>query len=326
MSPVNFCNYPAHSNVLTEVRHVPAKRNERRSCSSDFMKLDFTMVEGGDRSSRCSLKHKTDPRVISSVTSSSFTVYEGNTMKMDPTLPDHTSPHECLEDSDMMSDSESYCPYHSESQYDDALPAHPLVTSHSCRSQDDLSLDESSSKSPCLPLQTASKNFFFRPLFNYNHHHISASPQACHHSHKFHHCHHQQQQYHHPHQPSVIRVSPFEPIVKDRNFNGKISPLPQEEYQAWQKKREKNSEELFYQNHTQTWTRDRIVKRPVAISPVESPEVYPSGMGRVDAGRHLDAFAPKEFNHDILISSYESMSDYSGCSIPASLPIPFDRN
>jgi hypothetical protein len=195
-------------------------------------------------------QNKTHHRISSLRSGSSFTVYEGRTFPLNQIT---SSLHASTTDTDAMDDSSTIL------QQDDQV----------------MGTRKDSTDPPSVlssPNNNHNDNFFLRPLLHQSFHRNNRMNANLHTSSSY------------RHQPStssstILRVSPFEPIVNDRNFNGKISPLPQQEYRAWQKRREKHVEEVFHQQSQQYDRNDIMIhhrattfQRPVAVSPMEMDE------------------------------------------------------
>jgi hypothetical protein len=213
-------------------------------------------VDGMDE--ECSLssnasQNKKHHRISSFPSGSSFTLYEGRTFPFNQVT---SSLYSTSATTTISNNSSAATPPSS-------MPDHPLVCSGKGSSK-------SSSFTSHKKRNNHNENFFLRPLLHQQPSHGNNIMNTNVHSLSY------------RQQPSassstILRVSPFEPIVNDRNFNGKISPLPQQEYHAWQKRREKQVEEVFY-HYQQQHDRHKSVlhgtsiQRPVAVSPMEMDE------------------------------------------------------
>lgn len=263
-SPVSFCNQPpSATNAVTAVRPVPARRrlcHYNGSCSSSTTHHNPRLSHDNNvngTNEECSTHH-----CISSFRSgSSFTVYEGRTFPLNQIT---SSLHSSTTDTDAMDDTSTIL------QQDDEFMENQNISSTL-----NIGSRKDSTEPPSVlssPNNNHDDNFFLRPLLHQSFHRNNRMNANLHTSSSY-------RQHPSTSSSTILRVSPFEPIVNDRNFNGKISPLPQQEYRAWQKRREKHVEEVFHQQ-SQPYDRNDVMvhhrattfQRPVAVSPMEMDE------------------------------------------------------
>jgi hypothetical protein len=308
-SPVHFCDQPPSScsaNSVTTVRPVPARRRRHRYYNHDESHSNSSTPLNSDQrkdiddsnndyidimEEECSVssQNKTHHRISSFSSGSSFTVYEGRTFPLNQV----TSSLHCTTGTTSTTFAVSDADAMIHPNVPSSLPVHPLVWSTTMITTNESDVAPSTFSSLNNNNYSSSsnynnnnqnhnnENFFLRPLLhqpfvdgrnshNNNCHTLSFRQ--------------------HPNVSSssatILRVSPFEPIVNDRNFNGKISPLPQEEYRAWQKRREKQHvDDVFYSQahdchdsaliHGISSSSSRgatSFKRPIAVSPMEMDE------------------------------------------------------